>query len=63
MRLLLAFEPGFVLALVALVTRVSHAPSMRLELAIGVVCALALLPFGLLLRRPKDEEAAGATPR
>ena len=58
MRLLLAFEPGFALALVALVTRVSHAPSVRIEIAIGVVCALALLPLGLLLRRPKDDGSA-----
>lgn len=58
MRLLLLFEPGFALALVALVTRYANEPSVRVAFSIGLVAALALLPLSLLLRKPPvDGEA------
>ena len=61
MRLLLLFEPGFALALVALVSRYSHEPTMRVAFGIGLVAALALLPASLLLRgRSEDGKATEA---
>jgi hypothetical protein len=54
MRLLLLFEPGFMAALVAMISRYSHDPSLRLAVGIAAVALLALLPFGLLLRRRSD---------
>jgi hypothetical protein len=55
MRLLLLFEPGFALALVALVTRYANEPSVRVAFSIALVTALALLPLSLLLRKGPAE--------
>ncbi len=51
MRLLLLFEPGFAVALVALVSRFVHEPTGRVAFGIGLLVLLALLPATLLLRR------------
>ena len=59
MRLLLLFEPGFALALAAMVTRYAHEPTTRIAFGIGLVATLALLPLALLLRaNPQDGKAA-----
>ncbi len=57
MRLLLLFEPGFALALIALVTRYAHEPSIRVAFVISAVAALAILPLSLLLRRGPSPDA------
>jgi hypothetical protein len=53
MRLLLLLEPGFAVALVALVSRHLSEPTVRTWIGIAAVGLLALAPFVMALRKPR----------